>query len=92
MSGVRRTAAFVRPEQYQRQRRPISTCAIYGIPEKIPIPQEHSQRPINPYGFSKLLVERMLTDVGHACGLRSVALRYFNAAGADSEDDIGAAP
>ena len=59
-----------------------STCATYGVPEKIPIPEEHPQRPINPYGFSKLVVERMLTDLGYAHGLRSVALRYFNAAGA----------
>lgn len=68
-----------------------STCATYGVPKKIPIPEEHSQRPINPYGFSKLAVERMLADLGHAAGLRSVALRYFNAAGADPEGDIGEA-
>ncbi len=68
-----------------------STCAIYGVPEKIPIPEEHPQRPINPYGFSKLVVERMLADLEHAYGLRSIALRYFNAAGADPEGDIGEA-
>jgi nucleoside-diphosphate-sugar epimerase len=68
-----------------------STCAIYGVPEKIPIPEEHPQRPINPYGFSKLVVERILTDLGHAHGLRSIALRYFNAAGADPDGDIGEA-
>ncbi len=66
-----------------------STCATYGVPEKIPIAEEHPQRPINPYGFSKLIVERMLADVGHAYGLRSIALRYFNAAGADPDGDIG---
>jgi UDP-arabinose 4-epimerase len=66
-----------------------STCATYGLPEKIPIPEEHPQRPINPYGFSKLAVERMLADLDHAYGLRSIALRYFNAAGADPEGDLG---
>jgi UDP-glucose-4-epimerase GalE len=68
-----------------------STCATYGVPRQIPIPEEHPQRPVNPYGFSKLVVERILADVGHAHGLRSVALRYFNAAGADPDGDIGEA-
>jgi UDP-glucose 4-epimerase len=63
-----------------------STCAIYGVPEQIPIPEEHPQRPINPYGL-----ERILADLGHAHGLRSIALRYFNAAGADPDGDIGEA-
>ena len=74
------------------KRAPSPWCfrrATYGVPEKIPIPEEHPQRPINPYGFSKLVVERMLADLGHAYGLRSIALRYFNAAGADPEGDIG---
>ena|SRR5579862_8951392 len=68
-----------------------SSCATYGIPETIPIPEEHPQRPINPYGFSKLFVERMLADAGRAHGLRSVSLRYFNAAGADPDGEIGEA-
>jgi UDP-glucose-4-epimerase GalE len=68
-----------------------STCATYGVPEKVPIPEEHPQRPINPYGSSKLMVERILADLGHAHGLRSIALRYFNAAGADPDGDIGEA-
>ena len=68
-----------------------STCATYGVPKKIPIPEEHPQNPINPYGSSKLMVERMLADLGHAHGLRSIALRYFNAAGADPDGDIGEA-
>ena len=68
-----------------------SSCATYGVPQQIPIREEHPQRPINPYGFSKLGVERILADVGHAHGLRSVALRYFNAAGADPDGDIGEA-
>ncbi len=68
-----------------------STCATYGVPEKIPITEEHPQRPINPYGFTKLVVERMLADLDQAHGLRSVSLRYFNAAGADPEAQIGEA-
>jgi UDP-glucose-4-epimerase GalE len=68
-----------------------STCSTYGVPEVIPIPEDHPQRPINPYGFSKLVVERMLTDLNMARGLRSVALRYFNAAGADPDGEIGEA-
>lgn len=68
-----------------------STCATYGIPESIPIPENHPQRPINPYGFSKLAVERILADVDRAHGLRSISLRYFNAAGADPDGDVGEA-
>jgi len=59
-----------------------STCATYGIPDKVPISEEQAQRPVNPYGESKLFVERMLDWYGRAYGLRWVALRYFNAAGA----------
>ena len=66
-----------------------SSCVTYGIPETIPISEDHPQRPINPYGHSKLLVERMLADAGKAYGLPWVALRYFNAAGADPDGDIG---
>jgi len=56
-----------------------STCATYGNPETSPISEDHPQRPVNPYGFSKLIVERMLADLGAAYGLRSISLRYFNA-------------
>jgi UDP-glucose 4-epimerase len=66
-----------------------STCATYGVPEAVPITEDHPQRPINPYGASKLMVERVLADVGHAHGLRAVVLRYFNAAGADPSGTIG---
>jgi UDP-glucose-4-epimerase GalE len=66
-----------------------STCATYGIPDKSPISEDHPQRPINPYGFSKLVVERMLADTEAAHGLRSVSLRYFNAAGGDPDGAIG---
>ncbi len=68
-----------------------STCATYGHPETTPITEDHPQRPINPYGFSKLVVERMLADLEIAHGLRSVSLRYFNAAGADPDGEIGEA-
>ena len=68
-----------------------STCATYGVPDVIPIPEDHPQRPINPYGYSKLVVERLLADLDIAHNLRSVSLRYFNAAGADPEGDIGEA-
>lgn len=59
-----------------------STCATYGEPQRIPISEDHPQLPTNPYGWSKLFLERILHDYDHAYGLRFVALRYFNAAGA----------
>ncbi|MGO9485290.1 MAG: UDP-glucose 4-epimerase GalE [Rhodomicrobium sp.] len=66
-----------------------SSAAIYGIPDRLPIAEETPQSPINPYGASKLMVERMLADFDRAHGLKSMALRYFNAAGADPENEIG---
>lgn len=66
-----------------------STAATYGVPQVSPMPESHPQAPINPYGQSKLMVERMLRDFGAAYGLRSTALRYFNAAGADPDARIG---
>jgi UDP-glucose-4-epimerase GalE len=66
-----------------------SSCVTYGIPNNIPISEDHPQNPINPYGCSKLFVERMLMDSGRAFGLPWVSLRYFNAAGADPDGDIG---
>jgi UDP-arabinose 4-epimerase len=66
-----------------------STCATYGIPDQLPIREETPQIPINPYGASKLFVERMLADFNKAHALRSIALRYFNAAGADPDNEIG---
>lgn len=66
-----------------------STCASYGIPDNSPIDEKHPQRPINPYGWSKMIVERMLEDYGKAYGLASVSLRYFNAAGCDPDGEIG---
>jgi UDP-glucose-4-epimerase GalE len=66
-----------------------STCATYGIPETVLIAEDHPQRPVNPYGESKLFVERVLHWYGQVYGLRSVVLRYFNAAGADPENELG---
>jgi UDP-glucose 4-epimerase len=66
-----------------------STCATYGEPKTIPIPEEHPQNPINPYGMSKLMVEKLLADFDTAYGLKSVCFRYFNAAGADPEGRLG---
>ncbi|MDJ0902357.1 MAG: UDP-glucose 4-epimerase GalE [Xenococcus sp. MO_188.B8] len=66
-----------------------STCATYGLPETVPIKEEQSQNPINPYGVTKLMVEQILQDFSHAYDFRSVCLRYFNAAGADPEGMLG---
>jgi len=66
-----------------------STCATYGVPKTVPLPEEHPQEPINPYGASKLMVERILADFDTAHGLKSVCFRYFNAAGADPEGRLG---
>jgi UDP-arabinose 4-epimerase len=66
-----------------------STCATYGHPQQNPITEDTPQRPINPYGASKLMIERILADFGTAHGLVSTALRYFNAAGADEHGEIG---
>lgn len=66
-----------------------STAAVFGEPAYVPIDETHPRAPINPYGMSKYMVEAMLRDFDRAYGLRSVALRYFNAAGADPEGRIG---
>ena len=66
-----------------------STCATYGQPEQLPITEEMPQSPINPYGASKLMVERIFRDYANAYGLRYVVFRYFNAAGADPDGEIG---
>jgi len=68
-----------------------STCATYGIPQVLPLREDHPQHPINPYGASKLMIERMLQDFDYAHGLRFMSLRYFNAAGADPDGEIGEA-
>ena len=66
-----------------------STCATYGVPQQTPITEDHPQAPINPYGATKLMVERILQDFDVAYGLKSVIFRYFNAAGADPDGAIG---
>ncbi|HFC12595.1 MAG TPA: UDP-glucose 4-epimerase, partial [Anaerolineae bacterium] len=60
-----------------------STCATYGVPNQMLIREDHQQKPINPYGLSKLMVEQILNDFSNAYEFKSVSLRYFNAAGAD---------
>jgi len=66
-----------------------STAAIFGDPEYVPIDEMHPKQPINPYGRSKLMVEEILADYERAYGMKSVCLRYFNAAGADPEGKLG---
>ena len=66
-----------------------STCATYGVPKIVPIPEDHPQDPINPYGASKLMVERILADFDIAYNFKSVSFRYFNAAGADPNGLLG---
>ena len=66
-----------------------SSCAIYGQPEELPIGETAPKNPLSPYGASKLMVERLLSDYGCAYGLASIALRYFNAAGADPDGEVG---
>lgn len=66
-----------------------SSAAVYGMPREIPIREDHPLEPINPYGRTKLMVEKILQDYDRAYGLRFVSLRYFNAAGADPDGGIG---
>ena len=66
-----------------------STCATYGDPVTLPLAEDHPQAPINPYGHSKLMIEQLLKDYAAAYGLGSVSLRYFNAAGADPDGELG---
>ena len=75
--------ANVRPFVYS------STCATYGNPETIPLAEDHAQNPVNPYGESKRFIERAAQWFGEAYGIRWAALRFFNAAGADPEGEIG---
>jgi UDP-glucose 4-epimerase len=66
-----------------------STCATYGVPQEVPIPETHPQAPINPYGASKLMVERILADLSAIGAIRYVSFRYFNAAGAEPDGSLG---
>lgn len=66
-----------------------STCSTYGIPQRIPITEDHQQSPVNPYGWSKFIIEQILKDYERAYGIKHVNLRYFNAAGADPDAEVG---
>jgi len=66
-----------------------SSCAVYGVPSTLPIKETTARKPINPYGHSKLIGEQMLEDYASAYGVRYVALRYFNACGADPDGELG---
>jgi UDP-glucose 4-epimerase len=66
-----------------------SSCATYGIPQRVPIQEKDIQNPINPYGNTKLIVEKILADYDTAYNLKSICLRYFNAAGSDPDGQIG---
>ncbi|MBI5571819.1 MAG: UDP-glucose 4-epimerase GalE [Desulfomonile tiedjei] len=66
-----------------------STCSVYGLPDKLPIREDHAKNPISPYGKTKLAIEWMLEDYGAAYDIRWAALRYFNAAGCEPDDGLG---
>ena len=66
-----------------------STCAVYGMPKEIPMRENHPHDPLSPYAASKDMVERILADLDTACGLKSVAFRYFNASGAEPSGNLG---
>jgi UDP-glucose 4-epimerase len=66
-----------------------SSCATYGVPQRVPITEDHPQHPISPYGFTKLVIEHALADYSHAYGIGYAALRYFNAAGAAADGTLG---
>lgn len=66
-----------------------STCAVYGDPLQVPMPEDHPKNPVNPYGDSKMMLEKILSWYDKAYGLRSTFLRYFNAAGADASGTLG---
>ncbi len=66
-----------------------SSCAVYGMPNEIPIPEGHALDPISPYGRSKMMIEYLLEDFSQAYDMKNISLRYFNAAGADVDGEIG---
>ena len=66
-----------------------SSCAVYGIPSTLPLTEDHPRIPVNPYGRTKQMVEDILRDYDHAYGLKHISLRYFNAAGADPDGELG---
>ena len=89
--NVAGTAALLRAMREARVEKIVfsSTAAVYGDPVRTPIDEAHPTQPVNPYGATKLAVERMLSDCSAAYGLRSASLRYFNAAGADPRGRLG---
>jgi len=66
-----------------------SSAAVYGDPKQVPIPEEHPKCPINPYGWTKWMMEQILDDYAHSYGLHYIAFRYFNASGSDPDGEIG---
>jgi UDP-glucose 4-epimerase len=66
-----------------------SSCTVFGLPARLPLTEDHPKAPISPYGRTKFMVEEILADYDRAYGLRSICLRYFNAAGADPDGEIG---
>jgi UDP-glucose 4-epimerase len=66
-----------------------SSAAVYGVPQRTPLDEDHPTTPINPYGWTKLMVERILQDYDRAYGLKFISLRYFNASGADPDGELG---
>ena len=90
VAGTRSLLAAMRTHDVQRLVF-SSTAAVYGVPLTDSIDEDHPRNPINPYGRSKMMVEDILRDAAHAHGLRSVSLRYFNAAGASADASIGEA-
>lgn len=66
-----------------------STCAVYGVPQSLPLTEDHPKNPVTPYGRTKLAIEWMLEDYHHAYGLQSASLRYFNAAGCEPDHGLG---
>ena len=90
-NNVGGTAALLEAMREADVRRMVfsSTCAIYGVPKTIPISEQCPEAPINPYGAGKMICERMLRECATAFAMTFMALRYFNAAGADPEAEIG---
>ncbi len=90
-NNVTRTEGLLRAMRAEGVRKLVfsSTCATYGVPEKMPMTEDLPQRPINPYGETKLAVERRLAELARAEGLSFAAFRYFNAAGASPDGDLG---
>jgi UDP-arabinose 4-epimerase len=90
-NNVKGSASLLQAMRQMSQPRIIfsSTCATYGDPVEMPMTEQHPQKPVNPYGQTKLDVERLIAQEAEHCGLQFINLRYFNAAGADPEGETG---